>query len=89
LGLLGFLRSSAGPVLVLPQARDDWRGSGGRRWDQAIEHRGAGLNGRAPVVEVQRTQAAEFFAAAGCLFLTFAFPGFVWRYLRRGGGEPS
>ena len=27
----------------------------------------------------------EFFAAAGCLFLTFAFPGFVWRYLRRGG----
>ena len=28
----------------------------------------------------------EFFAAAGCLFLTFAFPGFVWRYLRRGGG---
>lgn len=25
----------------------------------------------------------EFYAAAGCLFLTFAFPGFVWRYLRR------
>lgn len=29
----------------------------------------------------------EFFAAAGCLFLTFAFPGFVWRYLRRRGGD--
>lgn len=25
----------------------------------------------------------EFYAAAGCLFMTFAFPGFVWRYLRR------
>lgn len=25
----------------------------------------------------------EFYVAAGCLFLTFAFPGFVWRYLRR------
>jgi hypothetical protein len=25
----------------------------------------------------------EFYAAAACLFLTFAFPGFVWRYLRR------
>ncbi len=26
----------------------------------------------------------EFFAAGACLFLTLAFPGFVWRYLRRG-----
>lgn len=25
----------------------------------------------------------EFYAVALCLFLTFAFPGFVWRYLRR------
>lgn len=24
-----------------------------------------------------------FYAAAACLFVTFAFPGFVWRYLRR------
>jgi hypothetical protein len=29
----------------------------------------------------------EFYAAAGCLFLTFAFPGFVWRYLRRRGTQ--
>jgi hypothetical protein len=29
-------------------------------------------------------QGWEFYAAVGCLFLTFAFPGFVWRYLRRG-----
>jgi hypothetical protein len=64
-GLLGFFWSSAGPVLVLSQARDDWRGSGGRRWGQAIEHCGAGLNGRASVVEVERTQAAKFLAAAG------------------------
>jgi len=28
-------------------------------------------------------QTWEFFAAAGCLFITFAFPGFTWRYLRR------
>lgn len=28
-------------------------------------------------------QGWEFYAAAGCLFLTLAFPGFVWRYLRR------
>jgi hypothetical protein len=27
----------------------------------------------------------EFYVAAGCLFLTFAFPGFVWRYLHKGG----
>ena len=30
-------------------------------------------------------QGWEFYAALGFLFLTFAFPGFVWRYLRRGG----
>ena len=29
-------------------------------------------------------QGWEFYAAMGFLFLTFAFPGFVWRYLRRG-----
>jgi hypothetical protein len=28
-------------------------------------------------------QSWEFYAAFGCLFLTLAFPGFVWRYLRR------
>lgn len=26
-------------------------------------------------------QGWEFFAITGALFLTFAFPGFVWRYL--------
>jgi len=25
----------------------------------------------------------EFYATTGCLFLVFAFPGFVWRYLWR------
>lgn len=29
-------------------------------------------------------QGWEFYAAFGCLYLTFAFPGFIWRYLRRG-----
>ncbi|MCO5979073.1 DUF2818 family protein [Ideonella oryzae] len=28
-------------------------------------------------------QGWEFFAALGCLFLTLAVPGFIWRYLRR------
>ncbi len=32
----------------------------------------------------RQPQRWEFFAAGVCLFLTFAFPGFVWRYLRRG-----
>ncbi len=33
----------------------------------------------------RQAQGWQFYAAMGCLFLTFAFPGFVWRYLRRGG----
>jgi hypothetical protein len=37
----------------------------------------------------RQAQTWEFFAAAGCLFLTFAFPGFVWRCLRRGGGAAA
>lgn len=28
----------------------------------------------------------EFAAIWLCVFLTLAFPGFVWRYLRKGGG---
>jgi hypothetical protein len=28
-------------------------------------------------------QPWEFYAVTGALFLTFAFPGFVWRYLVR------
>lgn len=31
----------------------------------------------------RHAQNWEFYAVALCLFLTFAFPGFVWRYLRR------
>jgi hypothetical protein len=30
-------------------------------------------------------QGWEFYAITGALFLTFAFPGFVWRYLFRHG----
>lgn len=32
-------------------------------------------------------QGWAFYAAMGSLFLTFAFPGFVWRYLRRRRGS--
>ena len=46
----------------------------------------ATLAGRA--LEQHLGQAApvrwEFFAIWVCVFLTFAFPGFVWRYLRKG-----
>ena len=31
----------------------------------------------------RHAQGWEFYAAASCLFVTFAFPGFVWRYLRK------
>jgi Protein of unknown function (DUF2818) len=31
----------------------------------------------------RHAQGWEFYAAFGFLFLTFAFPGFVWRYLRK------
>ena len=31
----------------------------------------------------RQEQGWEFYAALACMFLTFAFPGFVWRYLRR------
>ncbi|MDB5861358.1 MAG: hypothetical protein JWQ76_5047 [Ramlibacter sp.] len=30
-------------------------------------------------------QGWEFYAVTGAMFLTFAFPGFVWRYLFRHG----
>jgi hypothetical protein len=30
-------------------------------------------------------QGWEFYAVTGALFLTFAFPGFVWRYLFKHG----
>lgn len=32
-------------------------------------------------------QGWEFYAAGICLFVTLGFPGFVWRYLRRGRHE--
>jgi hypothetical protein len=28
-------------------------------------------------------QGWEFYAVTAALFITFAFPGFIWRYLRR------
>jgi hypothetical protein len=31
-------------------------------------------------------QGWEFYAVTGALFLTFAFPGFVWRYLLKHRG---
>jgi hypothetical protein len=34
----------------------------------------------------RQSQGWEFYAAGLCLFITFAFPGFVWRYLRKRHG---
>ncbi len=34
----------------------------------------------------RHAQGWEFYASAACLFITLGFPGFVWRYLRRGRG---
>ena len=42
-----------------------------------------GFTLEAKVGQIQ-VQGWEFYAALGFAFLTFAFPGFVWRYLRRG-----
>jgi Protein of unknown function (DUF2818) len=30
------------------------------------------------------TQGWQFYCAMACFFLALAFPGFIWRYLRRG-----
>jgi hypothetical protein len=37
----------------------------------------------------RQEQGWQFYAAMGCLFLTFAFPGFIWRYLRKSGRDSS
>lgn len=42
---------------------------------------GRGLEGQLGQVSSQRW---EFYAVGVLTFLTLAFPGFVWRYLRRG-----
>lgn len=34
----------------------------------------------------RHSQGWEFYAVGVCLFITLGFPGFVWRYLRRGRG---
>ena len=44
---------------------------------------GLGVAVEARIGQIQ-PQGWEFYVALGCLFLTLAFPGFVWRYLRRG-----
>ena len=43
---------------------------------------GLGMALEARIGQVQR-QPWEFYAATAALFVTLAFPGFVWRYLRR------
>ena len=35
-------------------------------------------------IDQRHPQGWEFYAAGACLFITLGFPGFVWRYLRRG-----
>ena len=47
---------------------------------------GRWLEGRAGQVSPQGWQ---FYAVLSCVMLTLAFPGFVWRYLRRRRGGAS
>jgi len=47
---------------------------------------GIGMALEARIGQVQ-PQGWEFYAAFACLFLTSAFPGFVWRLLRRHGND--
>ena len=47
---------------------------------------GAALEDR---IGQRQPQGWAFYAAGLCLFVTFAFPGFVWRYLRRGHPRPE
>ncbi|MDQ6680745.1 MAG: DUF2818 family protein [Pseudomonadota bacterium] len=44
---------------------------------------GVGFAIEARLGQIQK-QGWEFYAALASLFLTLAFPGFIWRYLRRG-----
>ena len=44
---------------------------------------GVGFAIEARLGQIQR-QGWEFYVAMASLFVTLAFPGFVWRYLRRG-----
>jgi hypothetical protein len=44
---------------------------------------GIGFAIEARLGQIQR-QGWEFYVVLASLFLTLAFPGFVWRYLRRG-----
>lgn len=44
-----------------------------------------GVEGRFGPVYPQRW---EFYGITACLFIVLAYPGFVWRYLSRGGLTP-
>jgi hypothetical protein len=49
-------------------------------WYFVVGGIGLALEHRAGQIAPQRW---EFYAVTGALFLTFAFPGFVWRYLAK------
>ncbi len=51
-------------------------------WCAVVTAAGRLLEGHVGQVASQRW---EFYAVWVCVFLTLASPGFVWRYLRRGG----
>lgn len=49
----------------------------------AVMAAGVGLEGS---LGQAQPQGWQFYAVMVCIFLTLAFPGFVWRYLRRHRG---
>ena len=71
-------------VIPLAHGKTLWM----RLGELLLMYRGVGL--LAVLLESRMSQRApqgwEFYAITVCLFLTFAFPGFVWRYLMRRAG---
>lgn len=75
-------------VLVLGPHRPD-RGFGWRLLELLflaglVLALGFGIEAR---IGQRHPQGWEFYVTVLCLVLTFAFPGFVWRYLRRRHGD--
>ena len=78
----------------LPFLNNRWLAIGPRTQDKSLWHRLAELlvfyvlvGGLGLALEQHQGQIAPqgwvFYATTGTLFLTLAFPGFVWRYLMR------
>lgn len=64
----------------MPQRHLGWRLLEALLWGAVVVSLAMVLESR---IGQRHPQGWEFYAVVGSLLLTFAFPGFVWRYLRR------